>query len=622
MEALTPFVWQMWVVYGLIAGAVVLFSIDRLPLETSSLAVLVLSLIFFHFFPVTGEGGENLLGAGALLAGFANPALITVLALLVVGHGMFQTGALDGPARFISERGSKIPQLTIVLTLLLVAVVSAFLNNTPVVVMFIPVLATMAGKLGKRSPKIMMTLSFVSILGGMTTLIGSSTNLLAAGVVHSYDLPTIGIFDFTIPALFLAAIGMVYAIVVAPLLMSDRGDPTTELAGQEGTSGKQYIAQIEVTPGHPLVGTTSRAGLFPPLKDMTVRMIQRGEHPILPPFEDVKLRPGDVVIVAATRGTLTEALKSGSKMFEGMLEETLADRDENDMPRGKTSGELIVAEAVVAPASRMIGLTVEQIAFRHQTGCIVVGIQRRSRMIRTLLNDIRLEAGDVLLLLGKPQAVHGLRTNRDVLLLEWSATELPNPALARRALSVFGVMVLSVLAGVLPIGIASVAGAGAMVMTGVLNTRQASRAIDRRIFLLVGTMLALASALQVTGGAEAAAMAAVSLFKDQGPGVMLSAFFLVTAIATNILTNNATAVLFTPVAISTANQIGIDPMIFIYCVIFAANCSFATPMGYQTNLLVMGPGHYEFRDFLRAGVPLVILLWLAYSVFAPWYFGL
>jgi di/tricarboxylate transporter len=456
----------------------------------------------------------------------------------------------------------------------------------------------------------------------MTTLIGSSTNLLAAGVVHSYDLPPIGIFDFTVPALFLAGIGMVYSILIAPLMMPDRGDPSTALAGQEGTSGKQYIAQIEVTPGHPLVGTTSRAGLFPPLKDMTVRMIQRGEHPILPPFEDVTLRPGDVVIVAATRNTLTEALKSGSKMFEGMLEETLADRDENDTPRGKTSGELTVAEAVVAPASRMIGLTVEQIAFRHQTGCIVVGIQRRSRMIRTLLNGIRLEAGDVLLLLGKPEAVHGLRTNRDVLLLEWSATELPNPALARRALAVFGAMVLSVLGGVLPIEIASVAGAGAMVLTGVLNTRQASRAIDRRIFLLVGTMLALASALQVTGGAEAAAMTVVSLFKDQGPSVMLSAFFLVTAIATNILTNNATAVLFTPIAISAANQLGVDPMIFIYCVIFAANCSFATPMGYQTNLLVMGPGHYEFRDFLRAGVPLVILIWLAYSVFAPWYFGL
>lgn len=616
------FVWQMWVTYGFILAAVVLFSMERVSLEISALAILSALLLFFYFFPVIGAEGRNLLGPTALLAGFANPALIAVLALLVIGHGMFQTGALDGAARYVADLGSTRPGLTIFFTFLLVAVISAFLNNTPVAVMFIPVLATLAGRFGQRAPKVMMTLSYVSILGGMTTLIGSSTNLLAAGVVLTSHLPPIGIFDFAVPGLFLATIGFLYATLVVPHLVPDRGGPTTELSGNDTGGGKQYIAQLEITPGHPLLGVSSMAGLFPPLRDMTVRMIQRGEHPILPPFEDVTLSAGDVVIVAATRQTLTEALKSGSRIFEGMLEERFAEGVETNGGPAKPGGELVLAETVVAPGSRMIGQTIEQIAFRYQTGCIVLGVQRRSRMIRTLLNDIRLEAGDVLLVLGKASRIQDLRHNRDVLLLEWSATELPDPKLAHRALAIFGVMVTTVLTGILPIEIASIGGALAIIAFGVLNVRQAARAIDRRIFLMVGAMLGVAAALEVTGGAQAIALASVQLFDGYGIPVILSAFFFAIAVTTNVLTNNATAVLFTPIAISTATQLGVDPLIFVYAVIFASNCSFATPMGYQTNLLVMGPGHYEFRDFVRTGTPLVILLWLAYSFFAPWYYGL
>ncbi len=615
------FAWQMWVTYGLIVVAVMLFSIERISLEVSALAILVILLLFFYLFPVVGPDGQNLLSSTTLLAGFANPALIAVLALLVVGQGMFQTGALDGAARRVADLGSTRPGLTIFFTFLLVAVISAFLNNTPVAVMFIPVLATLAGRFGQRAPKVMMTLSYVSILGGMTTLIGSSTNLLAAGVVMTSHLPPIGIFDFVVPGIFLASIGFLYATLVVPHLVPDRGT-AVDLSGPEAGNGKQYIAQLEVTSAHPLVGVSSIAGLFPPLRDMTVRMIQRGEHPILPPFEDVTLMPGDVVIVAATRQTLTEALKSGSRIFEGMLEERFsAGLEVTDGP-AKPGGELILAETVVAPGSRMIGQTIEQIAFRHQTGCIVLGIQRRSRMIRTLLNDIRLEAGDVLLILGKGPQVQDLRHNRDVLLLEWSATELPDPKLARRALAIFGVMVAFVLTGLVPIEIAAVGAAAAIIAAGVLNVRQAARAIDRRIFLMVGAMLGVAAALEATGGARAIAETSVAMFSGYGVPVILSAFFFAIAVTTNVLTNNATAVLFTPIAISTATQLGVDPLIFVYAVIFAANCSFATPMGYQTNLLVMGPGHYEFRDFVRAGAPLVILLWLAYSFFAPWYYGL
>ena len=517
METLTPFVWQMWAVYAMVLAAVVLFSMERLTLEISALVILTALLVFFYLFPVPGPDGRNLLGTTALMSGFANPALIAVLALLVIGQGMFQTGALDGVTRTVADFGSRHPARTIFLTFLLIGFASAFLNNTPIVVMFIPVLATLAGRFGQRAPKVMMTLSFVSILGGMTTLIGSSTNLLAAGVVLNTHLPPIGIFDFVVPGVFLATIGFLCATLVVPRLVPDRAGPAQEIGGADQGSGKQYIAQIEVNAGHPLVGIGAIAGLFPPLRDMTVRMIQRGEHPILPPFEDVTLVPGDVIIIAATRQTLTASLKSGSKIFEGMLEERFAEGAGNGDAPSRPGGELTLVEAVVAPGSRMIGQTIEQIAFRHQTGCIVLGVQRRSRMIRTLLNDIRLEAGDVLLVLGKSAHIQELRHNRDVLLLEWSATELPDPKLAHRALAVFGSMVATVLLGWLPIEIAAVAGAGAIIATGVLNVRQAARAIDRRIFLMVGAMLGVATALDVTGGAQAIALRR-TLFGLRRPG--------------------------------------------------------------------------------------------------------
>lgn len=626
METIVAETWQIWITIAIIAAAVVSYTLDRAPIETTSLFVVAALMVIFYFFPVFDGAGNNLLGPTQILSGFANPALISVLALLVVGQGLFQTGALDHPARFVAELGASRPQLTVFLAFFFVAAISAFLNNTPVVVIFIPVLSTLANRLKLQSSKVMMPLSFACILGGMTTLIGSSTNLLAAGVAKNAGLPPIGFFDFFVPGAFLAGIGLLYTIFVAPKFLPDRSGMATEVAG--ASQGKQFIAQIQVTHGHPLVDVSAVAGLFPPLKDMTVRMIQRGEHPILPPFDNIVLRPGDDVILATTRQSLTEALTSRADILQGMIEERHAEGDGPDNGQdgeGGSSnlrGELTLAEVIVAPGSRMIGRNIEQIGFRRETGCIVLGIQRRSRMIRSLMSDIRLEAGDVLLVLGNKAEVHGLRANKDVVLLEWSATELPDRTLATRSLVIFAATVTPVIFGWVPIEIAAVAGATATIALGVLNVRQAVRAIDQRIFLLVGAALAMALALQYTGGAELLGHGVVNLFADQSPAIILSAFFLFVAVMTNLMSNNAAAVLFTPIAISTAKPLGIDPLIFVYGVIFAANCSYASPIGYQTNLLVMGPGHYEFRDFMKVGGPLVLIIWLVYSFLAPWYYGL
>jgi len=282
----------------------------------------------------------------------------------------------------------------------------------------------------------------------------------------------------------------------------------------------------------------------------------------------------------------------------------------------------MLAEAVLAPGSRLIGRSVEQASLRHETGCIVVGIQRRSRMIRSRLDEIRLAAGDVILVLGNRADVLDLRRSRDFLLLEWSARALPKFAYGARARWIFLATIAAAASGVVPIVVAALAGAAAMIPAQCLNVRQAARAFDRRIYLLIGASIAMASALEATGGAAEIAHGLVSALAGASPAMVASALFLLIAIMSNFLGHHAAAVLFTPIAIDTAINLGVDPLIFIYLVIFAANCSFATPMGYQTNLLVMGPGHYRFIDFTRAGAPLIALIWLAYSLFVPWYYGL
>ena len=271
-------------------------------------------------------------------------------------------------------------------------------------------------------------------------------------------------------------------------------------------------------------------------------------------------------------------------------------------------GELTMVEAIVAPGSRMIGRTIAQIGFKYQTSCVIIGVQRRSRMIRSQMSSIRLQAGDVLLLLGDIKDVRALRTNKDIVILEWSMTGLPDPENARKAGLIFAGVVGTVALGLLPITIAAILGATLMIAAGCLNIRQAARAIDRRIFLLIGAALAMGLALERTGGAMLIGQAMVSLAAGGGPILLISAFFILSAALTNVLSNNATAVLFIPVAVSAAVQADIEPMVLALTVIFGANCSFATPVSYQTNLLVMTPGHYKFRDFVYIGIPLILLL--------------
>ena len=604
---------QIWFTFAIVAAAIVSYTLERVSMELTSLGILAALLLFFHMFPVPGGDGTNMLSPERLLAGFSSAALVSIMALMVIGQGLYQTGALDDAVRLLLKIGKNRPALSYYAAFVIAALVSAFMSNTPVVIMFIPVVTALAQRLNLAPAQALMPISFVSILGGMTTLIGSSTNLVVSGVAQASGAAPIDFFEPTIPGLVLAGVGIIYVLIIAPHLLPAR-DPLRAQVG--GTGGRQFIAQIEITPGHVLLGAHSHAGLFPQLEKMTVRMIQRGEHGLLPPFEDVSLRLGDVVIVAATRAALSEALTARKPIL------VTSSSDETEDKRDRLRHDLLLAEAVVAPGSRLIGRSVEQAHLRADTGAIVLGVQRRSRMIRAAMGSIRLAAGDVILVLGTSSSMRRLRRNRDVLLVEWTQMELPKARLAPRALLILLATVLAAATGLVPIVVAALVGAAAMLPAGCLNMRQAARAFDRRIYLLIGASLALAAPLEATGAAALIAQWVVALTAGGGTALVMSAMFLLVAVFTNVLSNHATAALFTPIAVSTASTLGVDPSIFVLTVLFAANCSFATPMAYQTNLLVMGPGRYRFADFLKAGTPLVLLTWVVYSLFAPWYFGI
>ena len=603
----------MWLTFGVIAVSVVLYATERFSIEAISLGVIA---AYLAMFPVAGLATDGTsLGVGDLVAGFSNPGLITILALLVIGQGLYQTDALDGPAGLMVAAVRRYGALALAGVFIANGALSAFMNNTPVVVMFLPVMIALGAAVNRSGSRLLMPLSFITILGGMTTVIGSSTNLLAVDVARRAGVADLSFFSFTPIALILAAVGAVYVLVVMPRILTPRRSMADEV---RSGAGKQFIAEIQVRDGHPLVGAAATAGLFPMLADMTVRLVQRGERAILPPFEDVTLQSGDLVIVAATRSALEHTLSHHRSIMADTAESGGADGAQP----AQMEGVVTLAEAIVAPGSRLIGRTTAQAGFRTDTGCVVLGIQRRSRMPRTPMTEIRMEAGDVLLFAGARDRIERLRANHDVLLVDWTASDVRQRAKAPQAVLVFAAVVAVSAFELVPIMAAALFGALAMLAFGCLNIRQAGRVIDGRIVMLVASAIASASALEATGGATAVANGVLSAMDGSSPAMVLSALFLVIAIATNFVTNNAAAVLFTPIAIGVAQRLGLPAEPFVVTVVLASNCSFATPVAYQTNLLVMGPGHYRFRDFVVAGTPLVLILWATFSVAAPWYYGL
>ena len=592
----------MWFIFILIFVSMIFFSIDKIPIEITSVGIITILVIIFQNSPFLGVMSGIPISIEVILKGFANPSLLALMSLLVIGHGLLITGALEGIAVWVSGDKSKNNQLKFLFVMFLVFVLSALLNNTPIIVMFIPIILSLCNQLDRSARLTLIPLSYICILGGMITLIGSSTNLLVSGSVYSSIGKEIGFFDFAKQGSFLALIGFFYAIFILPFILNLNKEENDKKNQGPNDEGRQFIVQIKVGKENPLLGKTFVSGLLPELKDYAVNLITRDNEKLLPPFDDLTIKNGDELTISMTKGSLTDALRRNDSVFKSINTKDFSSKTE------------MMIEATISPGSFLIGRTLKQTNFEYESNCKVIGIQSDNNIQRDSLRNIKLVAGNTLLLKGSDKSLRSLRGIKDIFPIEWTAIYLPSMRFAVRARLIFLLTIFLASTGIFNIAAAAVMGAALMLIFRVVSIKDAVSALDFRVYLLVASTIMLSIALQETGGTMFISEAITNLTTNLSINTVLSILFLIVAIITNFISNNATAVLFTPIAITLAMNLNMEPEPFIYCIIFAANCSFATPIGYQTNLMVMGPGDYKFKDFLISGVPLIILLWISYTL--------
>ena len=591
----------------LIAVALFLFTRDRLPLESSSLVILITLVVGFQLFTYESDGAP--LGPAQFLSGFGNEALIAICALMMVGKGLETTGALQPLATIVSRTWSTRPLLALLLTLVSVAVLSAFINDTPIVVIMFPILVGISLRARFPVSGVMLPMGFATIIGGMATPIGTSTNLLVVSVAEDLGLPEIGMFDFVLPVALVGGVGLLFLWLIAPRLLPARELPMAD------TTPRVFNAQLLIRDGGFASGRTLSEILAKTNGQIRVEKIQRSESLFLAKLPSMQLQPGDRLFV--------RDLPDNLKRFESLLGATLYNVSDSVSPIGehtplRAEGQQL-AEVVVTRGSSLYLRTLAAARFSATSGLLPLAIHRAgapSSQVAGDLNSIRLRAGDILLVQGNCDAIDSLKSSGNILVLD-GTTDLPRAHRAKRALAVLMFVVLTAALGFLPISISALIGVGLMLALGCLNWRDGVRFLPIPVIMIIVTSLALGKALVGTGMAEYLAAGFVGIAAGLPAPFILSAFILIMTVLTNIVSNNAAAVIGTPIAIATAQQLGVDPMPFVLAVLFGANMSFATPFGYQTNLLILSAGGYRFSDFLRVGVPLAITMWIGFSIVLP-----
>lgn len=585
-------------------SSMVFYAIDKFSMAFKSIVILTFLLIFFSIFPFKGATDVNLLNPQSILNGFSNTSLITVISLLILGQGVVNTRVLDG---FISNLLKYFPdntQLIIIVCLFFVLVLSAFINNTPVVIIFIPILQSVVKNSNQSIGKYLMPLSFVAILGGMITIIGSSTNLLVSDSLKTYSNIEISFFEFAIPGSIIAFCGLIYVVIFSKFLLTDRSPISNQLIKDKKNN---FITKIIVNENSNLIGKKADEDKLEGLENSEILMIQRGEHAEHTPFYSFVMEKGDILVISTSREQLTSILSKNIGSIESF------DENEDDSETKKQ----VITEAMVTPSSSLVGNTIENVSFRYRYDCIVIGLQRKSKIITTNMGELPLEPGDTLLIQGDKKSIKALRTKSDLLPMEWTTSEIQNKNIAKISIFIFlGVIIFGAFE-ILPLVVASLIGVVSMIASKVLSLRQALRSVDNNLLLLIVTSLALGKVIQVTGAATFLSEYLLDILDGSSPLTILICFYALVSITTNFISNNACAVLFAPIAIDIAEKIDVDPKIFAIALIFSVNTSFATPLAYQTNLLVMGPGHYKFIDYVKFGLPLTILCWVVFFFVFP-----
>jgi di/tricarboxylate transporter len=593
-----------WHAYGVIAFTVLaffLFTRDRIPIPVTSLFVVAALALGFHLFPYSGPHGS--IGLAQIFSAFGHEALVAICSLMILGRALMVTGALEPLARVLARLWA-FSRVIAMLALLASAMgLSMVINDTPVVVILMPVVIGLALRAGGSASKMLMPMNFAVVIGGMATTIGTSTNLLIVSIANDQGVRPLNLFEFTPLVMGPAVLALLYLWLVAPRLLSDRSGPLAELAP------RRFDAVLYVGPRSAARGRTINSVRRMTGNRMQVLRVLRGDR-TLAAVEELEVTEGDRLFVNDTSAYL--------KDYERSLGTTLYDaRRVGDLPPEHDphqAPEQQLVEVVVTEESPLHHRRLKDARFAERFGVVILAMYRPAdeSSLEGEIPDRVLRSGDVLLVQGTPRRVAALKSEAGVLVLDGSL-ELPRTRKAPLAVLIMASTVALAAFNVLPIAISSLLGVLVLIVTGCLKFEGLGRGISAEVVLVVVASIALGRALTLTGGADLLGSAFMFAAGSLTPQLVLASVMIFLGFLTNFVSNNAAAAIGTPIALSIAQQIGAPPEPFILAAIVGCNLSFATPMGYQTNVLIMQPGGYVFRDFVRVGGPLVILMIVAFS---------
>ena len=584
---------EIALVLAILAGAVACFATERLPVDL--VALLVLSALL----------GSGILTPEQAILGFSNAATVTVAAMFVLSAGLARTGLLSLLGQRLNVVGRHGLRPTLIALMGLIGLVSAFINNTAAVAIFLPIILGLAREMEISPSKLLIPLSFASMFGGVCTLIGTSTNILVSSIATQHGLSPFGMFELAPLGLVLFAVGAVYLLTAGVRLIPDRR-ADADLTQSYGMG--DYLTEVLVLPESPAVGQPLRESPLIRDLDLDVLEIQRKGRLLPAPGAETVLAADDLLRV---RGDV-QKIRQAEEQEGIVLKSGLKWRDED-----LGSSEAALLEAVIAPGSALDGRTLKEAGFRQIYGGTALAIRHRGELMRERLGMTRLQSGDVLLVEVRRDRVAALKRNPDFVVVSEIGLDEPRRDKLLLAVAIVAGVVASAALDLLPIVGSAIVGSVLLVLTRCLTLDEAYQAIEWRIVFLLGGILPLGLALETTGAAGLLSSLLVDTIGLWGPWAMLSAFYLLTSLLTEAMSNNATAALLAPIAISAASSLGVDPRPFLVAVTFAASASFMTPVGYQTNTLIYGPGHYRFADFLRIGTPLNLLFWLIATLLIP-----
>jgi di/tricarboxylate transporter len=528
--------------------------------------------------------------------------------MFLVSRAMLRTGAVGFLGQKVIQYARGNAKIAMILTLMMVGIASAFINNTPVVVLFIPIILSVTCEYNLSPSKFLIPISYASILAGNCTLIGTSTNIIISNLSAMHGYGSISMFELSYLGVPLAILGIIFLVFAAPRFMPGHAAPVCEL---EDRPDRRYLAEFIVPKGSTLIGEDPVQVFNDKYPTFEILETARGRHILYPERDRVEIAENDLLLVKGAPGDLIAIL--GDKIVE-------LPHITEDMQFKVGDKEALIVELIIPPQSSLIGEKLMETELRQDPDIHVLGVKRRSILYtEQKIRNMKLRVGDIILIQCAESKLERLRSNIDFIIVEDVHHEIINKKKGPLALFIFLGMIIATTTGMADIMVCALTAVFLMILTGCLQLRDAYKAMEGNVLVLIAGAIALGTAMEKTGTAHYYADGFLNLFHGSNPEIVLAGIILLTSISTQILSNNATGVLLVPIAVSTALSLGVDPKPFIIAVCFGASACFATPIGYQTNLLVYGPGGYRFSDYLKLGIPLNILVVVLGAIFIPVY---